>query len=62
MCVDYKSLNIGAAKDGFPILVMDELLDDLNGAKLFTKLDLQFGYHHIIMCPQDLGKMAFQTP
>ena len=45
MCIDYKALNKVTVHNRYPLPRIDELLDRLRGAKFFTKIDLQSGYH-----------------
>jgi hypothetical protein len=46
-CVDYRKLNDITIENRFSMLVIEEILDELAGAKVFAKLDMRLGYHQV---------------
>jgi hypothetical protein len=61
LCIDYRKLNEITVKDRYPLPLIDECLDKMQGACLFTKLDLRSGYHQIRVCPEHRSRTAFNT-
>jgi hypothetical protein len=59
LCVDYQGLNAIMVKNCYPIPLISELLDQLNNAKVFSKLDLLDAYYQIQIKEGDEWKTAF---
>lgn len=61
LCVDFRRLNALTVKNKYPLPIIEELLEELQGAQWFTTLDLCSGFHQIKMASGEEHKTAFQT-
>jgi hypothetical protein len=61
LCIDYRGLNKITVLNRYPLPLMNELRDRVQGAKLFTKIDLKAGYNLIRIRTGDEWKTAFRT-
>jgi hypothetical protein len=61
MRVDYRSLNDVTVKNKYPLPRIEDLFDQMRGARVFSKIDLRSGYHQMRIRPSDIPKTAFST-
>ncbi|MCO5568357.1 hypothetical protein L7F22_022056 [Adiantum nelumboides] len=61
ICIDYRTLNKITVKNKFPILRITDVVDSLQGACFFSRIDLKSGYHLIRVNPADVPKTTFRT-
>jgi hypothetical protein len=61
MCVDYRAVNTCTVKNAYPLPNIQELLDYLQGASVFSTIDLSSAFHQIQLAPDDAPKTAFMT-
>ena len=61
MCINYRRLNKVTIENSYPLPLADDLIDHLQGARYFRKLDLRMGYHQIRISEEDVPKTTFRT-
>ena len=61
LCIGYRQLNRVSVKNKYPLPRIDDLFDQLQGAKVFSKIDLKSGYHQLKIKGDDIPKTAFRT-
>nr|GEV83339.1 putative reverse transcriptase domain-containing protein [Tanacetum cinerariifolium] len=61
MCIDYRELNKLSVKNRYPLPRIDDLFDQLQGSRVYSKIDLRSGYHQLRVREEDIPKKAFRT-
>ena len=61
LCIDYRQLNRVTIKNRYPLPRIDDLFDQLRGARVYFKIDLCTGYHQLGVRDTDIPKTAFRN-
>ena len=61
LCIDCRQLNKFIVKNKYPLPRIDDIFDQMRGAKVFSKIDLRSGYHQVRIKDEDIHKTAFRT-
>ena len=61
LCIDYRELNKVTIHNQYPLPRIDDLFDQLQGAKVFSKIDLRSGFHQLRVHDEDVPKTALRT-
>ena len=61
LCIDYRQLNTVTIKNQYPLPRIDDLFDQLIGARVYSKIDLRIGYHQLRVRDTDVPKTVFRT-
>ena len=61
LCIDHRELNRVAIKNRYPLPRIDDLFDQLRGARVYSKIDLRIGYHQLRVRETDIPKTTFRT-
>jgi hypothetical protein len=61
ICIEFRKCNKVTVKNKYPFPRIDDLFDQLNDAKIFSKIDLWLGYHQVRIKEEDIGNISFKT-